>query len=81
MSGFGRCQVTPLGYFKCNIEIDLLKCTADVYVVEDKVMSNEIIIDLNVSMQGKMKVSEKEISIQNKCQEAEEINLTFYWLI
>ena len=64
LNGFGRCQVTPLGYFKCNIEIDSLKCTADVNVVEDKVMSNEAIIGLNVLMQGEMKISKKGITMQ-----------------
>lgn len=67
LSGFGKCQIKPLGYFKCNIEIDALECTADVCVVENEVMTNEAIIGLSVLMQGEVTISGKGVVVKNKC--------------
>ncbi|GBN16861.1 Retrovirus-related Pol polyprotein from transposon 297 [Araneus ventricosus] len=65
LSGFGKCKVNPLGYFKGNIKIDDFKCNADIYVVENNVMSYDVIVGMNVLMQGetprRLPFSEKKI--------------------
>ncbi|GBO45647.1 Retrovirus-related Pol polyprotein from transposon 297 [Araneus ventricosus] len=65
LSGFGKCKVNPLGYFKGNIKIDDFKCDADIYVVENNVMSYDVIVGMNVLMQGetprRLPFSEKKI--------------------
>lgn len=72
LSGFGKCEVKPIGYFTCNIEIDdEFECAADVYVVEDGVMTNEAIIGLNVLMKGETSINESGVIIKNKCQKAD----------
>ncbi|GBM01009.1 Retrovirus-related Pol polyprotein from transposon 297 [Araneus ventricosus] len=53
LSGFGKCKVNPLGYFKGNIKIADFKCNADIYVVEKNVMSYDVIVGMNVLMQEK----------------------------
>ncbi|GBM02985.1 hypothetical protein AVEN_14501-1 [Araneus ventricosus] len=60
LSGFGKCKVNPLGYFKCNIKIDDFKCNADICVVENDVMSYDVIVGMNVLMQGETVFNENE---------------------
>ena len=72
--GFGKCRVTPLGYFKGNVQIDDFKCIADVCVVENNVMSYDIIVGLNVLMQGETLINEGGITIKDKSQCVEEAN-------
>ncbi|GBO26377.1 hypothetical protein AVEN_186797-1 [Araneus ventricosus] len=50
LSGFGKCKVNPSGYFKGNIKIDDFKCNADICVVENNVMSYDVIVGMNVLM-------------------------------
>ncbi|GBL73720.1 hypothetical protein AVEN_230706-1 [Araneus ventricosus] len=47
LSGFGKYKVNPLGYFKGNIKIDDFKCNADICVVENNVMSYDVIVGMN----------------------------------
>ncbi|GBM70489.1 Retrovirus-related Pol polyprotein from transposon 297 [Araneus ventricosus] len=65
LSGFGKCKVNTLGYFKGNIKIHDFKCNADIYVVENNVTSYDVIVGMNVLMQGetprRLPFSEKKI--------------------
>ena len=67
--GFGRCKVKLLGWFKSSIEINELRCVADIYVVKDKVKSNQAIIGLNVLMHGKTTINEMGIAVKKKVSE------------
>ncbi|GBM32025.1 hypothetical protein AVEN_54792-1, partial [Araneus ventricosus] len=74
LSGFGKCKVNPLGYFKGNIKIDDFKCNADIYVVENNIMSYDVIVGMNVLMQGDTVINENEIVIKEKFQRIEEVD-------
>ncbi|GBM50063.1 hypothetical protein AVEN_138844-1 [Araneus ventricosus] len=74
LSGFGKCKVNPLGYFKGNIKIDDFKCNADIYVVENNVMSYDVIVGMNVLMQGETVINEDGIVIKEKFQRIEEVD-------
>ncbi|GBM45619.1 Retrovirus-related Pol polyprotein from transposon 297, partial [Araneus ventricosus] len=74
LSGFGKCKVNPLGYFKGNIKIDDFKCNADIYVVENNVMSYDVIVGMNVLMQGETVINENGIVIKEKFQRIEEVD-------
>ncbi|GBN24637.1 Transposon Ty3-G Gag-Pol polyprotein [Araneus ventricosus] len=74
LSGFGKCKVNPLGYFKGNIKIDDFKCNADIYVVENNVMSYDVIVGMNVLMQGETVINEDGIVIKEKFQRREEVD-------
>ncbi|GBN25984.1 Retrovirus-related Pol polyprotein from transposon 297 [Araneus ventricosus] len=74
LSGFGKCKVNPLGYFKGNIKIDDFKCNADIYVVENNVMSYDVIVGMNVLMQGETVIDENGIVIKEKFQRIEEVD-------
>ncbi|GBN95131.1 Transposon Tf2-6 polyprotein [Araneus ventricosus] len=73
LSGFGKCKVNPLGYFKGNIKIDDFKCNADICVVENNVMSYDVIVGMNVLMQGETVINENGIVIKEKFQRIEEV--------
>ena len=66
---------------KSSVEIKELKYVADIHVVEDKVMSNQAIIGLNVLMQGETTINEMGITVKNKCLKEEEINLITVLLV
>ncbi|GBM79480.1 Retrovirus-related Pol polyprotein from transposon 297, partial [Araneus ventricosus] len=72
--GFGKCEVNPLGYFKGNIKIDDFKCNADICVVENNVMSYDVIVGMNVLMQGETVINENGIVIKEKLQRIEEVD-------
>ncbi|GBM30936.1 Retrovirus-related Pol polyprotein from transposon 297 [Araneus ventricosus] len=72
LRGFGKCKVNPLGYFKGNIKIDDFKCNAD--VVENNVMSYDVIVGMNVLMQGETVINEDGIVIKEKIQRIEEVD-------
>ncbi|GBO21406.1 Retrovirus-related Pol polyprotein from transposon 297 [Araneus ventricosus] len=74
LSGFGKCKVNPLGYFKGNIKIDDFKCNADIYVVENNLMSYDVIVGMNVLMQGETVINEDGIVIKEKFQRIEEVD-------
>ncbi|GBO30038.1 Transposon Ty3-G Gag-Pol polyprotein [Araneus ventricosus] len=74
LSGFGKCKVNPLGYFKGNIKIDDFKCNADICVVENNVMSYDVIVGMNVLMQGETVINENGIVIKEKFQRIEEVD-------
>ncbi|GBM76159.1 hypothetical protein AVEN_47214-1, partial [Araneus ventricosus] len=74
LSGFGKCKVNPLGYFKGNIKIDDFKCNAEICVVEDNVMSYDVIVGMNVLMQGETVINENGIVIKEKFQRMEEVD-------
>ncbi|GBM06208.1 Retrovirus-related Pol polyprotein from transposon 297, partial [Araneus ventricosus] len=74
LSGFGKCKVSPLGYFKGNIKIDYFKCNADIYVVENNVMSYDVIVGMNVLMQGETVINEDGIVIKEKFPRIEEVD-------
>ncbi|GBO35953.1 Retrovirus-related Pol polyprotein from transposon 297 [Araneus ventricosus] len=74
LSGFRKCKVNPLGYFKGNIKIDDFKCNTDIYVVENNVMSYDVIIGMNVLMQGETVINEDGIVIKEKFQRLEEVD-------
>ncbi|GBL70897.1 hypothetical protein AVEN_113226-1, partial [Araneus ventricosus] len=74
LSGFGKCKVNPLGYFKGNIKIDDFKCNADIYVVENNVMSYDVIVGMNVLMQGETVINEDGIVIKERFQRIEEVD-------
>ncbi|GBM77993.1 Retrovirus-related Pol polyprotein from transposon 297 [Araneus ventricosus] len=74
LNGFGKCKVNPLGYFKGNIKIDDFKCNADIYVVENNVMSYDVIVGMNVLMQGATVINEDRIVIKEKFQRIEEVD-------
>ncbi|GBO13085.1 Retrovirus-related Pol polyprotein from transposon 297 [Araneus ventricosus] len=74
LSGFGKCKVNPLGYFKGNIKIDDFKCNADISVVENNIMSYDVIVGMNVLMQGETVINENGIVIKEKFQRIEEVN-------
>ncbi|GBL87911.1 Retrovirus-related Pol polyprotein from transposon 297 [Araneus ventricosus] len=73
LSGFGKYKVNPLSYFKGNIKIDDFKCNADIYVVENNVMSYDVIVGMNVLMQGETVINEDGIVIKEKFQRIEEV--------
>ncbi|GBN83209.1 hypothetical protein AVEN_15951-1 [Araneus ventricosus] len=74
LSGFRKCKVNPLGYFKGNIKIDDFKCNADIYVVENNVMSYDVIVGMNVLMQGETVINENGIVIKEKFHRIEEVD-------
>ncbi|GBL92706.1 Retrovirus-related Pol polyprotein from transposon 297 [Araneus ventricosus] len=74
LSGFSKCKVNPLGYFKGNIKIDDFNCKADIYVVENNVMSYDVIVGMNVLMQGETVINENGIVIKEKFQRIEEVD-------
>ncbi|GBL66333.1 hypothetical protein AVEN_162785-1 [Araneus ventricosus] len=74
LCGFGKCKVNPLGYFKGNFKIDDFKCNADIYVVENNVMSYDVIVGMNVLMQGETVINEDGIVIKEKFQHIEEVD-------
>ncbi|GBM17825.1 Retrovirus-related Pol polyprotein from transposon 297 [Araneus ventricosus] len=74
LSGFGKCKVNPLGYFKGNIKIDDFKCNADIYVVENNVMSYDVIVGMNILIQGETVINEDGIVIKEKFQRIEEVD-------
>ncbi|GBN43729.1 hypothetical protein AVEN_49862-1 [Araneus ventricosus] len=74
LSGFSKCKVNTLGYFKGNIKIDDFKCNADICVVENNVMSYDVIVGMNVLMEGETVVNENGIVIKEKFQRIEEVD-------
>ncbi|GFT20774.1 retrovirus-related Pol polyprotein from transposon 297 [Trichonephila clavipes] len=54
------------GYFKEDIQIDDLKCNVEICVVDDDDMLYDVIIGLNVLMQGETIINENGITIKNK---------------
>ncbi|GBL63175.1 hypothetical protein AVEN_195769-1 [Araneus ventricosus] len=74
LSGFGKCKINPLGYFKGNIKIDDFKRNADICVVENNVMSYDVIVGMNVLMQGETVFNENENVIKEKFQRIEEVD-------
>ncbi|GBN63771.1 Retrovirus-related Pol polyprotein from transposon 297 [Araneus ventricosus] len=74
LSGFGKCKVNPLGYFKGNIKINDFKCNADIYVVENNVMFYDVVVGMNVLMQGETVINEDGIVIKEKFQRIEEVD-------
>ncbi|GBN76984.1 Retrovirus-related Pol polyprotein from transposon 297 [Araneus ventricosus] len=74
LSGFGKCKVNPLGYFKGNIKTDYFKCNTDIYVVKNNVMSYDVIVGMNVLMQGETVINENGIVIKEKFQRIEEVD-------
>ncbi|GBL89286.1 Retrovirus-related Pol polyprotein from transposon 297 [Araneus ventricosus] len=74
LSGFGKCKVNPLGYFKGNIKIDDFKCNVDICVVENNVMSYDVIVGMNVLLQGETVINEDGIVIKEKFQRMEEVD-------
>ncbi|CAL1271215.1 unnamed protein product [Larinioides sclopetarius] len=74
LSGFGKCEVKPLCYFKGNIQIDDFECNADICVVQNHAMSFDVIVGLNVLMQGETLINENGIMIKDKLPCVEEIN-------
>ncbi|GBO14262.1 hypothetical protein AVEN_142023-1 [Araneus ventricosus] len=73
-SGFGKCKANPLDYFKGNIKIDDFKCNADICVVKNNVMSYDVIVGMNVLMQGETVINENGIVIKEKFQRIEEVD-------
>lgn len=75
LSGFGQCQVRPLGFFHGIVEVDDFQCTSDIFVVENHVMIHEAILGLNVLLKGDTLINDQGITIQNKSQNVEEVNI------
>lgn len=75
LSGFGKSITKPLGFFKSEIKIDEFKCFSDICVVENNNMPYDVIIGLDVLMQGETVINEKGISIKNKPQPTDDINI------
>ncbi|GBN87706.1 Transposon Ty3-G Gag-Pol polyprotein [Araneus ventricosus] len=74
LSEFGKSKINPLDYFKGNIKIDDFKCNADICVVENNVMSYDVIVGMNVLMQGETVINENGIVIKEKFQRIEEVD-------
>ncbi|GFV64083.1 transposon Tf2-6 polyprotein [Trichonephila clavipes] len=64
--GFSNSKVRVFGYFKDDIQIDDLKCNVEICVVNDDAMLYDVIIGLNVLMQGETIINENGITIRNK---------------
>ncbi|GBL87983.1 Retrovirus-related Pol polyprotein from transposon 297 [Araneus ventricosus] len=69
LSGFGKCKVNPLGYFKGNIKIDDFKCNADICVIENNIMSYDAIVGMNVLMQASYITVFREKNVQTQVAE------------
>ncbi|GFU15424.1 transposon Tf2-6 polyprotein [Trichonephila clavipes] len=63
---FSNSKVRVFGYFKDDIQIDDLKCNVEMCVVDDDAMLFDVIIGLNVLMQGETIINENSIIIRNK---------------
>ncbi|GFR05739.1 transposon Tf2-6 polyprotein [Trichonephila clavata] len=66
LTGFGKSQVRPFGYFRDDIQIDEFKCNVEICVVDDDIMSYDVIIGLNILMQGETIINENSVRIKNK---------------
>ncbi|GFV96290.1 transposon Tf2-6 polyprotein [Trichonephila clavipes] len=66
LRGFSNSKVTLFGYFNDDIQIDDLKCNVEICVVDDDAMLYDVIIGLNVLMQGGTIINENGITIRNK---------------
>ncbi|GFX69399.1 transposon Tf2-6 polyprotein [Trichonephila clavipes] len=66
LRGFSNSKVRLFGYFKDDIQTDDLKCNVEVCVVDDDAMLYDVIIGLNVLMQGETIINENGITIRNK---------------
>ena len=66
LSGFGKCEIKPLGFFKSDIEIDDFKCSANICVVENYTMPHDAIIGLDVLLLGETIITENGIVIKSK---------------
>jgi len=66
LMGIGKFKIKPLGYFKHEVKIDDFKCNAEIYVVNNSVIPYDLIIGLNVLMQGETTINENGIFIKNK---------------
>ncbi|GFQ65312.1 transposon Tf2-6 polyprotein [Trichonephila clavata] len=74
LTGFGKSQVRPFGYFRDDIQIDEFKCNVEICVVDDDIMSYDVIIGLYVLMQGETIINENGVTIKNKPNCIEEIS-------
>ncbi|GBM35453.1 Retrovirus-related Pol polyprotein from transposon 297 [Araneus ventricosus] len=63
-----------LFFYKGNIKIDDFNCKADICVVENNVMSYDVIVGMNVLMQGETVINENGIVIKEKFQRIEEVD-------
>ncbi|GFU13770.1 transposon Tf2-6 polyprotein [Trichonephila clavipes] len=67
LRGFSNSKVRVFGYFKDDIQIDELKCNVEMCVVDDDAaMLFDVIIGLNVLMQGETIINKNGIKIRNK---------------
>ncbi|GFW39983.1 retrovirus-related Pol polyprotein from transposon 297 [Trichonephila clavipes] len=66
LRGFSNSKVRLFGYFKDDIQIDELKCNVEICVVVDDAMLFDVIIGLNVLIQGETIINENGIAIKNK---------------
>ncbi|GFY56827.1 transposon Tf2-6 polyprotein [Trichonephila inaurata madagascariensis] len=73
LSGFNKSKVRPFGYFKEDIQIDDFKCNVEVCVADDDAMFYDVIIGLNVLMQGETIMNENGVTIKNKPKCTEEV--------
>ncbi|GFT69091.1 transposon Tf2-6 polyprotein [Trichonephila clavipes] len=66
LRGFVNSNIRLFGYFKDDIQIDKLKFNVEICVVDDDAMLFDVIIGLNVLMQGETMIIENGITIKNK---------------
>ncbi|GFW64977.1 transposon Tf2-6 polyprotein [Trichonephila clavipes] len=66
LRGFSNSKVRVFVYFKYYIQIDDLKCNVEICVVNNDAMLYDVIIGLNVLMQGETIINENGVSIRNK---------------
>ncbi|GFY47329.1 elongation factor 2 [Trichonephila inaurata madagascariensis] len=73
LSSFVKSKVKPFGYFKGDIQIEEVKCNVELCVVDDDAMLYDVIIRLNVLMQGETIMNENGFTIKNKLKCPEEV--------
>ncbi|GFV16509.1 transposon Tf2-6 polyprotein [Trichonephila clavipes] len=66
LRGFSNSKVRLFGYFKDDIQFDELKCSVEICVVDDDAMLFDVIIGLNVLMQGETIINANGITMKNK---------------
>ncbi|GFV08173.1 transposon Tf2-6 polyprotein [Trichonephila clavipes] len=73
LRGFSNSKVRLFGYFKDDIQINDLKCNVEICVVDDDAMLYDVIIGLNVLMQGETIINEKGITIRKRPKYTKEV--------
>ncbi|GBN95717.1 Retrovirus-related Pol polyprotein from transposon 297 [Araneus ventricosus] len=72
-SGFGKCKANPLGNLRVTLKL-MISSVMQIYVVKNNVMSYDVIVGMNVLMQGETVINENGIVIKEKFQSIEEVD-------